>query len=229
MVSGHRRWSATLLKAALLAAALFAAQACDETTTPRAQTTQPQQVFISGAKVAMNGDPSSLFGDKPGPKTDAPILLPQEGDPSLDPTDPCAANLQELTGQLLLYYATVGNLPASLDQLPDVGGEKAGLACPKTSKPYVYFAAGLRAPADLMTFDRKTGNAQEGNMLILVDRDPAHPYSQRLLVNGKERVEKQTVRLGIVMEPPMPGKSVKMYVVPVQQALLDAYRRNAGI
>ena len=229
MISGRSRSSVMPLRAVLLTAAcLTGVFGCDETTTPKAAQDK-NQVFISGGKIAMNGDPSSLFGEKPGPKTDAPVLLPQEGDPSMDPSDPCALNLHELAGQLLEYYAVMGKLPPTLDKLPDVGSEKAGLACPKTGKPYVYFPEGLRAPPDLMAFDRKTGNAREGNMLIVVDRDPAHPYTQRLLVNGKEREEKQTVRLGIVMEPPTLGKSVKVYVAPIQQALLDSYRRYAGI
>jgi hypothetical protein len=211
-------WTAGLLLAGVLAG-------CQE--APRTQPAN-NQVFVSGAKVSMNGDASGLFGDKPAAPA-APVLLPQEGDPSFDWSDPCAGNLQTLTGQLLFYYSAYGHLPPSLDQVPAMPGEdKAALVCPKTGKPYVYFPQGLRAPPELMAFDRKTGNAREGNMLILVDSVPAHAFSQRLLENGKERVEKQTVRLGIVMEPPGAGKSVKMYVVPVQQALLDAYRRNAG-
>lgn len=202
---------------------LFAA--CEE-TAPRPQPQSQNQVFITGGQIALNGDVSSLIGKQPkNASSPTTVLLPQEGDPSLDPSDPCATNLQTLTGQLLFFYSVIGTLPPSLDKLPKMDGETASLVCPKSGKPYVYFPDGLRAPADLMAFDRKTGSAREGNLLILVDSEPAHPYSQRLLVDGKEKVEKQMVRLGIVMEPPTPGKSVKMYVVPVQQALLDAYRR----
>jgi hypothetical protein len=200
--------------------------ACEE-TAPRPQPQSQNQVFITGGQIALNGDVSSLIKNQPKGTASASttVLLPQEGDPSLDPSDPCATNLQTLTGQLLFFYSVIGTLPPSLDKLPKMDGETASLVCPKSGKPYVYFPEGLRAPADLMAFDRKTGSAREGNMLILVDSEPAHPFSQRLLVDGKEKVEKQMVRLGIVMEPPAAGKSVKMYVVPVQQALLDAYRR----
>jgi len=31
------------------------------------------------------------------------------------------------------------------------------------------------------------------------------------------------VRYGIVMEPPVRGKAVKMYVIPVEQSLLNLY------
>ncbi len=217
-------WPPVRRAAALMLAAALAG--CQQ-EAPHTQAAN-NQVFISGGKVAMNGDGGGFFGDKPAQPT-APILLPQEGDPSFDWSDPCATNLQELTGQLLFYYSAHGKLPPTLDELPAMPGEqKAALVCPKTGKPYVYFPEGLRSPPELMAFDRKTGTAREGNMLILVDSVPAHAFSQRLLENGKERVEKQTVRLGIVMEPTSTGKAVKMYVVPVQQALLDLYRRNAG-
>ena len=207
----------------LLLVSLSLLAACEE--QPRAADKPKTEIFVSGGVLQVAGNDPILSTPA---KSTAPILLPQEGDPSLDWSDPCASNLQALTGQLLFYYSLHKELPPTLADIPAMPGEtRALLACPKTGKPYSYVPEGIRSPSDLLTIDRKTGMAREGNLLILYDSVPAHELTQRLSDGKKEWTEKQTVRLGIVMEPPTPQtKAIKMYVVPIQQALLDRYLRK---
>jgi hypothetical protein len=61
-------------------------------------------------------------------------------------TDPCAMRLHDLAGALLLYHASHGSLPATLEELRNVPGAIAPLesfACPVSKAPYRYEPAGL--------------------------------------------------------------------------------------
>ena len=63
-------------------------------------------------------------------------------------TDPCAERLHEISGQLLLYYATNKRLPQSPDELATVELKSSGppLVCPESGKAYLYRPDGLTVP-----------------------------------------------------------------------------------
>ena len=58
--------------------------------------------------------------------------------------DPCAESLHEISGALLMYYATNNRLPQELKDLTSVGLNAKYLSCPATGKPYVYLRKGIR-------------------------------------------------------------------------------------
>jgi hypothetical protein len=121
---------------------------------------------------------------------------------------------------LLLYYGKNRKLPPSLNDLPTttLDGGSLARACPVSGKPYQYVPAGLGAPADLIP---------TGMRLLVYDADPAHTVSQRVAYDNKEYDLRKPVRYGIVLRPHEPGEPVEMYVVPIEQSLLDLYLRSA--
>jgi hypothetical protein len=155
------------------------------------------------------------------------ILPAGENDPSLDWSDPCAVNLNAVVESLLVYYSQHNQLPASLSQLPakSIEGQTVRTTCPATNLPYTYVPAGLQAPREIIP---------SGVRLILYDAQPAHFRTLHLSDGTREAVVKQKVRLGIVMVPPAKGVGmgftsaggVQLYVVPVEQNLLDLYLRG---
>ncbi len=157
-----------------------------------------------------------------------PAIMPAENDQALNPNDPCVNNLENLTGALLEYAGLKHRLPGSLSELPaESDGQKLSFSCPVDGKPYVYYPDGLRAPKELAPkMVDQNGAPLQGNLLILVDADAAHQVTERLTNGQKSWSEKKMVRYGIVMEPPQQGKAVKMYVIPVEQALLDMYLKE---
>ena len=159
---------------------------------------------------------------------DTHVVMPQENDSALDPGDPCVNNLEILTGALLSYAAQKHRLPESLSELPTTfAGDTLSLSCPASGKPYAYYPGGLRAPPELAPkLTNSDGSPVEGNILILTDATPDHTVTRRLTNGKKDWTEKQKVRYGIVMEPPARGKAVKMYVIPVEQALLNLYLKG---
>jgi len=77
-------------------------------------------------------------------------------------TDACAARLHDLSGPLLLYYATNHKLPPSLEALRSTGMDMPeDLTCPVSHQPYVYNPQGLPAPNGM-------------GKLIIYDATPAH-------------------------------------------------------
>ena len=77
-------------------------------------------------------------------------------------TDPCAERLHDLCGQLLLYHATQGRLPKSLQELSATGdGSASELVCPESGLAYIYEPEGLRL----------TG---QSGLLVVYDATPCH-------------------------------------------------------
>jgi hypothetical protein len=78
-------------------------------------------------------------------------------------TDPCAMRLHEISGALLLYFATHRDLPPTIEALEKApGATDAGpLVCPVSNLPYLYLPAGLPAP------DRES-------LIVLADAQPSH-------------------------------------------------------
>jgi hypothetical protein len=156
----------------------------------------------------------------------ATLAIPGADDPSLDWADPCTNNLDEITGALLAYYGAHKTLPPALDQIPQVspGGQRVSLTCPVSGKRYVYVPEGLKPPP-LVDQD---GVLHVGTLLILYDAEPSHHMIQHLTDGKNDYDLRKMVRFGIVMEPRrVLGQAVQMFVVPIEQNLLDMYLRNA--
>ena len=107
----------------LLATLLAAGCASNDKPPPAAATTRPTTAAAAVDDAPVGGDLSN--------------------------TDPCAARLHDLAGQLLLFYRFRGRLPDALDQLKDLdfaGLDTPPLICPKTNIPYVYNPSGIYLP-----------------------------------------------------------------------------------
>jgi len=63
-------------------------------------------------------------------------------------SDPCAAQLHDICGAILLYYSLNKRLPPKLEDLRAMADVDAPLSftCPVSHQPYVYVPAGLSAP-----------------------------------------------------------------------------------
>ena len=97
--------------------------------------------------------------------------------------DPCAERLQDLAGQLLMFYARHHHLPQELSEL---GLNGPNLVCPVCKKPYLYNPQGLAIP-------------NLSARAIMWDAEPCH----------------SGFRWTIVMEPPGPGQSLNLKVIPL--------------
>ena len=77
--------------------------------------------------------------------------------------DPCAENLHELCGTLLMYYATHRRLPETLDDLRTAAAltPTVSLECPESRQTYVYDPDG---------FPRPNGPGR----IVLYDAEPSH-------------------------------------------------------
>src|SRR5689334_16549490 len=85
-------------------------------------------------------------------------------------TDACAANLHDLAGSFLLYYAMRHELPPTLDALSEVDAVNTSeLTCPVSHRPYIYNPTGVLAPGN-------NGRA------VLYDAAPSHNRMRYALV-----------------------------------------------
>jgi hypothetical protein len=73
----------------------------------------------------------------------------------------CDQQLQDLGGDLLLYWRFHHKLPAGLGDLKSVDPAMPPTVCPVSGKPYVYRPEGVRVPG------------REG-LLVLYDPEPSH-------------------------------------------------------
>ena len=93
-----------------------------------------------------------------GPEQPKPVK-PMVASAPAGPTSrmaPCADQLHDICGQLLLYYYARKDLPESLDKMGK--GAANLLNCPSSNKPYVYNPAGLAVPGwtgRLIVYDAK--------------------------------------------------------------------------
>jgi hypothetical protein len=107
----------------------------------------------------------------------------------------CAERLHELGGQLVLYHARHGELPAKLEALASdvthgVGATPDGtpLTCPLCGKPYVYDPRGVRL-------------ANWSGWMILYDPQPCHGGMRlALLAEALEPAKPLVVRVLAVSE-----------------------------
>lgn len=115
-----------------------------------------------------------------------PPAAPAPGRPAIaTANDACAEQLQELSGQLLEYYAIHRELPPQLEDLTKLGaGPSLPLACPLSRRPYIYNPDGLAVPG-------------WPGRLIVYDPLPSHEGS----------------RWAIQADKPQPGKPLFLRVV----------------
>ena len=93
----------------------------------------------------------------PKPKAPAPPVA------ELSPTDPCAEQLHELCGPLLMYYKLNRKLPTTIEDLKTVVGPDPDVKyeCPESGKPYVLWARGLP-------------RRHEPGVILISDPEPSH-------------------------------------------------------
>lgn len=105
--------------------------------------------------------------------------------------DPCAENLHDISGALLIHLDLHGRFPPTLDALqPLPGSSPLSFTCPATNRPYVFNPGGIHL-------------AERGAYIIVYDAQPAH--------NGR--------RWAIVMDEPQPDKAPVMKVLQVPETL----------
>jgi hypothetical protein len=105
-------------------------------------------------------------------------------------TDACATRLQDISGDLLLYYATYRHLPNEMGELENVPGlEMPELVCPVSHRPYIYDRVGVFLP-------------RQQTRVILYDPTPAH----------------SGFRWAISASEPQAGKPLIMKVIAVPES-----------
>ena len=113
-------------------------------------------------------------------------------------TDACAMRMQDICGDLLLYYAENHHMPEQLDELanvPDIG-EVPPFVCPVSHQPYIYDRAGIMLP-------------EQQSRVVLYDATPAH----------------SGMRWGITVSDPQAGKPVIMKVIALREAYFASQQR----
>jgi hypothetical protein len=73
----------------------------------------------------------------------------------------CANRMQDILGQLLVYYSVTQQLPEVLEDLKNLDANIPPLVCPVSGKPYIYNKNGLRVPS-------------WPGLLVLYDSEPTH-------------------------------------------------------
>ena len=112
------------------------------------------------------------------------------GGEDLSNTDPCATRLHDLSGQLLLYYYAVGDLPpslADLDEFDQTGLKSPPPTCPKTGQPYVYNPSGIYLP-------------ETQNYVIVYDAAPVHA-GHRWAILAREGTDTQGPTMKVLPLP----------------------------
>jgi hypothetical protein len=87
-------------------------------------------------------------------------------------TDPCAGQLHDLAGSLLLFYSRHSRLPEKLEDLSPVeqGTGAISLRCPVSNLPYLYASDGIRLSgykARLIVWDAQP--CHNGNRWVILD------------------------------------------------------------
>lgn len=131
----RRRPPVTRRAAALLAvaAATIAPVGCQQTVT----SDRPDRVVRSDGNA--RGDPDVVTPGGRGSGGPTPPLR-------FDATDPCDANLHELSGLLLEHWLNYRRLPVSLDELRPLADplQANAFTCPFAKKPYAYLPQASR-------------------------------------------------------------------------------------
>jgi hypothetical protein len=110
--------------------------------------------------------------------------------------DPCAIQLQDISGAMLLYYRDHGDLPEKLEELRSAAlpGTELKFTCPASGKPYVYVRTGLQS-------------AGRNKRIVLHDAEGSH--------DGNYWV--------VLMAPPKPGQAPFLETVLMPPNLFRTY------
>jgi hypothetical protein len=134
---------------------------------------------------------------QPGTKPADPVSKAQSNSGNgLEFNDPCAAQMHDISGAMLLCYALNRRLPDHLQDLATFADADQQLVftCPVSHQPYVYVPEGLASP----TSDRR---------LVLYDAAPVHHHT----------------RWAILMRPAGPGQTPAAWVVQLTEPMLQLY------
>ena len=114
-----------------------------------------------------------------------------------DATDPCALQLHDLSGLLLMYYAVNKHLPDRIDELATFADDTFPFKpeCPESGRPYVYAPQGLQS------------STSGERSLIIYDEVPAH--------GG--------LRWGVFVAPPQAGKPPATWVILMSEQVFRGY------
>jgi hypothetical protein len=108
---------------------------------------------------------------------------------ALSNTDPCAANLHDIAGAMLLYYLSYGDLPADVYELQSAPGQDEPLSfvCPVSRRPYVYRPDGFLLP-------------EKNVRIVLFDASPAHA-GVRWAISAEEPLEGEPLVMKVIVLP----------------------------
>lgn len=139
--------------------------------------------LLLSALVACAQDPLASTPAKP--------LPPPASAAASDVTDPCAMQMHDLCGALLLYYLQHSDLPPTLQDLSAPGRDgPVGLTCPVSQRPYVYNPGGILEP-------------QRQSRIVVYDAAPSH----------------DGMRWAIRIREPVPGQPLVAQVVRLPESL----------
>ena len=149
------------------------------------------------AAMLLTGSQGCQPKPQPGTKPAASAAKAQVGSSNdLEFSDPCATQLHDISGAMLLCYALNRRLPDHLQDLASFADADQQLifTCPVSHQPYVYVPEGLASP----TRDRR---------LVLYDASPVHNHT----------------RWAILMRPAGPGQTAAAWVVQLTEPMLQLY------
>lgn len=178
----------------LIVGALAAAPLLAGCTTTTVRPDSGRQVKTTTADTQVQPTP------RPQARPGTPAMPPPPLDPSM--TDPSAVRLDEIRGQILLYYAVHRKLPPRLEDLASFAdlGTEASYVSPTTGKPYTYLPAGLVTPG-------------QTRRLIVYDAQPPAGAT----------------RWGILMGEPQGDQPAATWAVPLSDAVFKAYVPAEGV
>jgi hypothetical protein len=130
----------------------------------------------------------------------APIArLGEQNNAPITSADACATRLQDISGDLLLYYAINHHLPQTLDELSDLPdiGQVPPLVCPVSHQPYIYDRVGIPLPG-------------QDSRIVLYDATPAH----------------SGYRWGITVSTPQAGKPLVMKVIALSESIFTSQSKQ---
>ena len=111
-------------------------------------------------------------------------------------SDPCAMRLHDLSGALLLYHASTGELPPTLEALrrvPNAIGPLETFECPVSSASYVYAPQGVsllgRVPK-VVLFDASPVHDGKRWAVEVLDSTPGSPLVTKVVAIPEETFRK---------------------------------------
>ena len=155
--------------------------------------------FLLMAGLVMPGIGCSATPQAANRQPTAPGAAPD--DRALINTDPCAMRLHEISGALLLYFNTHGDLPPTLAALSKSPGAQdlGDMTCPTSGQSYVYLPKGI--PVD-----------PPPSRVVLFDPTPAHPGTKRFAI--------------VIQPPPQSGGVLQARVIVIPETKAKLLRES---